>query len=403
MTPSRVWVTGMGIASAVGWTVDETWQALASGRSGLGPLTLFPSERCGHLPVGQVSGDPSRRSGLAAGSRSDHLAVWAAQQAFQDAGLEPGAVPGARGAVVLGAITGGMTFLEAALAQLINEGDTSLKDLELIECCNAADRVAEALGLGGFRSTVSNACASGASSISAACDLLAAGEADLVLAGGTDSLNRVLVNGFNSLMLVAPDGCRPFDADRQGMTVGEGAGLLVLETEEHARARGARARAEVAGLGNSCDAHHATSPSPGGDGLLAAMELALADANVGPEAVDYVNAHGTGTQDNDLSEGRAMARLFGGQRPAISSTKGFFGHTMAAAGAIEAIVCILALEHQAVPPNLRLRRVDPDIGITPAMELAPAPLELCLSSSLGFGGNNSALLLRALQAEGGRS
>ena len=403
--PSRVWVTGMGIASAVGWTVDETWQALASGRSGLGPLTLFPSERCGHLPVGQVSGDPSRRSGLAAGSRSDHLAVWAAQQAFQDAGLEPGAVPGARGAVVLGAITGGMTFLEAALAQLINEGDTntSLKDLELIECCNAADRVAEALGLGGFRSTVSNACASGASSISAACDLLAAGEADLVLAGGTDSLNRVLVNGFNSLMLVAPDGCRPFDADRQGMTVGEGAGLLVLETEEHARARCARARAEVAGLGNSCDAHHATSPSPGGDGLLAAMELALADANVGPEAVDYVNAHGTGTQDNDLSEGRAMARLFGGQRPAISSTKGFFGHTMAAAGAIEAIVCILALEHQAVPPNLRLRRVDPDIGITPAMELAPAPLELCLSSSLGFGGNNSALLLRALQAEGGRS
>ncbi len=402
MSAPRIVITGMGIASAVGWTLQETWDALAVGRSGLGALTLFESERCGELPVGQVPGDPARRSGLGEGSRGDHLAVWAARQAMADAGLGPGQVPGSRGAVVLGALTGGMMFLEAALARLINEGVADGSELHLVECCNAADRVAEVLGLGGFRSTISNACASGASAISTACDLLTAGEADLVLAGGTDSLNRVLVNGFNSLMLVAPDGCRPFDAERQGMTVGEGAGLLALETEARALARGARIHAFVAGRGSSCDAHHATSPHPEGDGLLAAMELCLADAGLTPGDVDYVNAHGTGTRDNDLSEGRALARLFGSRQPAVSSTKGFFGHAMAAAGAIEAIVCVLALQQQAVPPNLRMRRVDPEVKISPSpAPMQQAPLEVAMSNSLGFGGNNSALLLR--RAAGGEA
>lgn len=394
MSQPAVVVTGLGIASAVGWTVEETWDALERGRGGLGPLTLFESERCGALPVGQVPGDPAERSGLARGSRGDHLALWAARQAFADAGLRPGLFAPRRGAVLLGALTGGMTFIDDALDRLINQGVADSANLDLIECCNAADRVAGALGLGGFRSTLSNACASGASAISAACDLLTAGQADLVLAGGVDSLNRVLINGFNSLMLMAPDGCRPFDAERQGMSVGEGAGVLVLETEEHARARGGRVRAVVAGRGSSCDAHHATTPHPDGDGLLAAMELALADAGLEPGAVDYVNAHGTGTHDNDLSEGRAMTRLFDGRQPHISSTKGFFGHAMAAAGAIEAIVCTLALERQAVPPNLRLRRADPEVGISPTTRLTRAPLQVAMSNSLGFGGNNSALVLR---------
>ena len=387
-------VTGAGLVSALGWTLEETWSAMRAGRGGLGALTLFPSERCGHLPVGQIPGHPSERSGLDRGSRSDHLAMWAATQAMADAGLGAGDVSPTRAAVVLGGLTGGMMFMETALATLIQQERADLEDLDLIACSNAADLVAQRFSLHGFRGTVSNACASGATAIALGCDLIQAGEADMVLAGGVDSLTSVLINGFNSLMLVAPDGCRPFDADRKGMSVGEGAGVLVLESPEHARARGARTRAEVVGHGASCDAHHATSPHPDGDGLLAAMERALSDAGLAPGDVDYVNAHGTGTRDNDLSEGKAMARLFGDRQPAVSSTKGLFGHTMAAAGALEAIVCMLALEHQGVPPNLGLGQVDPEVMIRPTPTFMEAPLEVAMSNSLGFGGNNCALVLR---------
>jgi 3-oxoacyl-[acyl-carrier-protein] synthase II len=178
------------------------------------------------------------------------------------------------------------------------------------------------------------------------------------------------------------------------MTVGEGAGIMVLETLDHARARNARVRAWLAGRGNTCDAHHASAPQPEGRGLLEAMRLALADAGLPPSAVGYVNAHGTGTTDNDLAEARAFRTLFGENIPAISSTKRFFGHAMAAAGAIEAIVSVLALEHQAIPPNLGLRKADPKIPITPVAEYRPASLDVSMSTSLGFGGNNSAVLFR---------
>lgn len=394
MASPEIVVSGMGAVSAAGWGEEEIWASLQHGRSGLRRLTLFDSDRCGHLPVGEVPGDPAEHSGLSAGSRSDHLAVCAAQQAMADAGLSAGDWDPGQGAVVLGALTGGMMYIEACLSRLINEDVADPSNLEQIACCNSADRVAEVFGLDGFRTTVSNACASGATAISVACDLLQGGEADVVLAGGTDSLNRVLLNGFNALYLVSPDGCRPFDRDRQGMTVGEGAGVLVLETEEHARARGARIRAYLAGRGNTCDAYHATSPRPNGDGLLEAMRQALADAGMEPNQVDYVNAHGTGTEDNDLAEARAICQLFGGPLPAVSSTKRFFGHTMAAAGAIEAMVCILALEHQAIPPNLGLREADPEVGLEPVCQCQPAALTVAMSNSLGFGGNNCAVILR---------
>jgi 3-oxoacyl-[acyl-carrier-protein] synthase II len=195
-------------------------------------------------------------------------------------------------------------------------------------------------------------------------------------------------------MLVSPDGCRPFDAERKGMSVGEGAGVLVLETEAHALARGARVRAWLAGRGNTCDAHHVSAPQPEGRGLREAMRLALADAGLPPAAVDYINAHGTGTRDNDPAEAKAIQSLFGEALPAISSTKRFFGHTLAAAGAIEAIVSVLALERQAVPPTLGLRTADPQIVLAPVAEYRPARLDVAVSTSLGFGGNNSAVLLR---------
>lgn len=390
----RIAVTGMGMVSAVGWTLDETWDAIVHGHSGLRTLSLFESERCGKLPVGEVPGDPAARSGLAGGSRSDHLAVWAARQAWADAGLGASAFAADRGAVVLGALTGGMLFTEEFLARLLRDQRADASNLADRACCNATDRVAELFGLGGFRSTVSNACASGGAALGLGCDLIEAGEADVVLAGGVDSLNRIVLNGFNSLKLVSPDGCRPFDADRKGMSVGEGAGVLVLESEARAAARGARVRAWLAGRGNTCDAHHVSAPQPEGRGLHQAMRLALEGAGLAPGAVDYINAHGTGTADNDPAEAKAIHGLFGDTPPAVSSTKRFFGHTLAAAGAIEAIVTVLALERQAIPPNLGLRTVDARIPFAPVAEYRPAKLDVALSTSLGFGGNNSAVLFR---------
>ena len=388
----RVVVTGMGVVSAAGWTLDETWEAIVQGRSGLRALSLFESKRCGKLPVGEVRGDAQARSGLAGGSRSDHLAVWAARQAWADAGLDASCFAPDRGAVVLGALTGGVLFTDEFLSRLHLENRADASHLADRAGCNATDRIAEIFGLGGFRTTVSNACASGGAALGLGCDLIEAGEADVVLAGGVDSLNRVVLNGFNSLMLVSPDGCRPFDAERKGMSVGEGAGVLVLESEDHARARGARVRAWLAGRGNTCDAHHVSAPQPEGRGISEAMRLALEGADLAPTAVDYINAHGTGTADNDLAEAKAIRALFGETPPAVSSTKRFFGHTLAAAGAIEAVVTVLALQRQAIPPNLGLRAVDPKIPLAPVVEYRPAKLDVAMSTSLGFGGNNSAVL-----------
>jgi 3-oxoacyl-[acyl-carrier-protein] synthase II len=390
----KVVVTGMGMVSAAGWTLDETWDAIAQGRSGLRALSLFESQRCGKLPVGEVTGDPAARSGLSGGSRSDHLAAWAARQAWTDAGLGSANFAPDRGAVVLGALTGGMLFTEEFLSRLHRDKRLDGQHLADRACCNSADQIAEIFGLAGFRTTVSNACASGGAALGLGCDLIESGEADVVLAGGVDSLNRIVLNGFNSLMLVSPDGCRPFDAERKGMSLGEGAGVLVLESEAHAFARGARVRAWLAGRGNTCDAHHVSAPQPEGRGLHEAMRLALADAGLAPAAVDYINAHGTGTADNDPVEAKAIRVLFGETPPAVSSTKRFFGHTLAAAGAIEAIVSVLALERQAIPPNLGLRTVDPKIALAPVTEFRQAKLDVAMSTSLGFGGNNSAVLFR---------
>jgi 3-oxoacyl-[acyl-carrier-protein] synthase II len=390
----KIVVTGIGIASAAGWTPDEVWATIVAGKSGLKALTLFASPRCGKIPVGEVEGDPAAKSGLAFGSRSDHLAVWATRQAFADARLDASSFAPDRGAVVLGALTGGMAFTDEFLSRLHLEKKVDAGHLADRACCNTTDRLAEIFGLAGFRSTLSNACATGGAALGLGADLLEAGEADVVLAGGVDCLNRTVLNGFNSLMLCSTDGCRPFDAERKGMTVGEGAGLLVLETEEHALARHAPVHAWFAGRGNSCDAHHVSAPHPQGQGLHDAMRLALEDAGLPPSAVDYINAHGTGTADNDPAEARAIANLFGEKIPAVSSTKRFFGHTLAAAGGIEAIVSILALERQAIPPNLGLRTVDPKIPFAPVTEYRPARLDVAMSTSLGFGGNNSAVLFR---------
>lgn len=395
MFPGAIAITGMGILSAIGGAVGDVWSALASNVDGLGELSLFTSPRHGHIPVGQVTVDPATLSGLADGSRTDHLAACAARAAFADAGLD--ALESDKRhevGVVLGTCTGGMLDTEGFLRQLLRERRMDASLLSHHMASSPAEALAGLLDVLGFRATVSTACASGASAIAVACDVLRSGQAGIVLAGGADSLTRLTVNGFGSLLIVDPDGCHPFDSERAGMSLGEGAGVLVLETPASARERGATVHAWLVGWGSACDAFHVTAPAPDGTGAMAAMHAALTVAGISPRQVDYVNAHGTGTVDNDVAEARAIRRLFGDRLPLVSSTKRFFGHTLAAAGAIEAIVCVLALQHQAAPGSLGLRRADPKMDLLPLTELTEASLNVVMSNSLGFGGNCCSLVIR---------
>ena len=239
---------------------------------------------------------------------------------------------------------------------------------------------------------IATACSSGSLAIATAAEMILAGEADVMLCGGADSLSRMTWGGFHSLLLVDAQGCRPFDATRGGMSFGEGAAMLVLESEESARRRGAKILARLTGWGASCDAHHATAPHPEGAGAASAIRTALRRAGLEAPAIDYVNAHGTATRDNDLAESKALKAVFGERVPPVSSTKGFFGHALAASGAIEAVVCVEALRHQELPPNPGFTTLDPAIGITPVTTLRPAPLAHVMSNSFGFGGNNAVLI-----------
>lgn len=400
MTRDRIAVTGMGIVSALGWSLEETWLAIEKEQSGLNPLTLFESPRFGHIPVGEVKGDPVALSGLPAGSRTDHLAVYAAARAFEAARFDTLSEKQRKNAaVVLGCSTGGILDTEVFLERLMKEGSFDTELLRHHEAASPANQVAQSLGLKGFRTTVCTACAAGATAIATACDLIDSGEAQIVLAGGADSLARLTLNGFCSLLIVASDGCRPFDAERGGMSLGEGAAVLALETEESAIGRGADILGYVLGFGNTCDAYHATAPAPDGSGIFRAMNQALDSAGVSSADVDYINAHGTGTIDNDIAEGRGITRLFGEKPPPVSSTKRFFGHTLAAAGAIEAIVCLLALKRRCLPPNLGLRHTDPGVGFEPVRETREADLRVAMSNSMGFGGNNCSLILSRAEHE----
>jgi 3-oxoacyl-(acyl-carrier-protein) synthase len=383
----------MGIVSALGNSVQETWQALEKGKSALGPLTLFPSNRHAHVLVGEIKLDVALLSGLSTGSRSDHLAVYAARSAFNDARLDTlDAQMRAQIGIIMGTCTGGVMETEAFLEKMIRQGASEPELLRHQETQGPADAVAQHLCLAGFRTTVSTACSTGAVAIATACDLLNSGEARIVLAGGVDSLTRLTLNGFCSLLVVAPEGCRPFDARRGGMSLGEGAGMLILETEESALRRGVRILAYIAGIGNQCDAYHVTAPAPDGSGIFSAMVQALERAGMNPSDVGYINAHGTGTVDNDAAEAKAISRLFAGCTPLISSTKGFVGHTLAAAGAIEAIICILSLERQKAPQNLGLTQADPLVDFALVKEMTDVQMETALNNSIGFGGTNCSLI-----------
>ena len=403
--PPRIAVTGIGAVSGFGWGVEALERGLRGGRTAIGKFDCF--DHTGHRThvASQVPGpdpDPPLHGAAARRiSRADGFALAAAQEAVRAAGLTLPAPSPREFGVYFGSSTGGMLEAETFFEELRGWTKGRFRASRLISHQNncPADAVARHLGLCGPVETISSACASSAMAIGAALDALRAGEVEVALAGGADSLCRLTYAGFNALRAVDAEPCRPFRADRAGLSLGEGAAVLVLETVEHARARGQRPDVELRGAGSSCDAFHMTAPHPEGAGAARAVEEALRDAGLDASAIDFVNAHGTGTRHNDVSEWYAL-RVVLGERAAtvpVTSTKGFVGHLLGSAGALEAVATILCLRRGEVHATPGGSDVDPEIPVdlVRAGPRALASARVALSTSLGFGGANAALILAA--------
>ena len=398
-------VTGAGVISALGGTAAATWEGLVAGRTGIGPLTLFDASKDRTHTAAQITSTQWDR-GLtgtepARLSRGDRLGLHAAGQAFADAALDPSRVEASRAGLILGGGGGGLLQAEAYLGAVLSGRAPKPSSARGFFMGTTADLIAQRFGLGGRVQTIMNACSSSTIAIGMGASLVAGGAQEVVLAGGVETLSRTTFAGFNSLRLVDPDPCRPFDRRRRGMSLGECAAFLVLETVEAARARGARIYGEVAAYGMSSDAYHLTAPDPEGRGLQRSMRAALAAAGMSADDVDHVNAHGTGTEQNDAAETRALKGLFGARadRVPIVSIKGAVGHCLGAAGAIEAFASLMSLVHGLIPPTTGLDEPGPDCDLDHVRGRArEARLRVVLSNSTAFGGNNGTLILKAHQA-----
>ena len=406
---TRVAITGLGFVGAVGNGVDELRRALSAGACGLKPLTLFKSELAAEFPVGEYSGDLSddfkaRRRALSKRerqrlSRSDLLALLAAAECVDQARLSARELRACSAGVYLGQSVCGtldseLRYLECAQegAKLGRASSRNLNALYVHEGANSCDAIAREFEIAGPVASFMTACSSGANAIGLAAAQIASGKADLMVAGGADSLSRIAYFGFHSLGVMSPEGPRPFDANRKGMCVGEGAGMLVLESEAHAKNRGAKILGWLSGYGHTCDSHHLTAPHPEGIGAIGAMKLALADAQLSPAHIGYVSAHGTGTLDNDRVESLAIAHVFGERSVPVSSTMRLFGHTLAASGGIKAVICLLALADKTLPANFGLNTPQ-DNALDLLAQPRKAPhIKHVISNSFGFGGNNAALV-----------
>ncbi|MGA8242013.1 MAG: beta-ketoacyl synthase N-terminal-like domain-containing protein [Desulfobacterales bacterium] len=379
MTGVRIFITGMGVVSPLGSGVAETRAALAAGRRYLGPLSLFETPDNAPLPVGQIR----IPLGMQDVPRTHQLARMAADQAMANCREAPDAV-------VVGTTTGGMRTTE----DLLKEGVDNPAAYRWHAAGSVAEDIADRVGCKGAVLTVSTACSSGAVAFKMALEMLRTGKARRVLAGGVDSLCRLTYYGFSALKLIDPLGARPFDKDRRGMSVGEGAAMLLLVADDSRNAV-----AEFLGAGLSCDAYHPTAPHPEGRGAYAAMVSAIADAGLAAADVDYINLHGTGTPDNDLAEARAVERLFGDRPPPISSIKGAAGHPLAAAGALAAVTAAICIDAHLIPANTGACHPDPELRLAPVTRPRQAALGTVLVNSFGFGGNNAAVVIGAPAAE----
>lgn len=394
-------ITGEGIVSAIGLNKQEVLQSLLKKQSGIGKMKHLQSIHH-ELAVGEVDLSNEKMKEILdiptsqMMSRTALMGIIAIQQALDDANIiiDDILAQKKRGehlriALVSGTTVGGMDITELCFDNLNEESD--LEFLHHHDCGSSTNFMAQHFGIFTEVTTLSTACSSAANAIMFGARLLKHGYADIVVAGGTEALSRFHLNGFNSLMILDHQQCRPFDNTRAGLNLGEGAAFVVLESDEIALRRGVKPHVYLTGYGNACDAFHQTASSENGEGAYLAMKEALDMAQVNPDEIQYVNAHGTGTPNNDQSESVSLQRLFGKNMPLVSSTKSFTGHTTSASGSIEAVICILAMQNHFVPANIGWKN-QMETGITPTLGVENIALKHVLCNSFGFGGNDTSLL-----------
>ncbi|HEX6655140.1 MAG TPA: beta-ketoacyl-ACP synthase II [Candidatus Limnocylindria bacterium] len=428
MTARRAVVTGLGVVSPVGIGADASWEALIAGRSGIADITAFDTSDYPIHIAGEVKGFDATQymdgKDARRHDRNTHLAVAAAGEALRDAGLlngdgkvDPGQADPDRFGMVVGTGIGGIGMISDGILTLANRGIDRVSPFLLPHMIPdaASGMVAIQYGIRGHNLAVVSACATGGHAIGEAMEAIVRGQADLMLGGGTEAVVvPIALAGFSQMKALGspidPDtgeynpeiASRPFDATRNGFVVSEGSTVLVLEEAEHARARGATPIAEVVGYGSSADAFHMAAPAERGEGNQRAMRDALARADIGPEDVDYINAHGTSTPLNDRYESVAIEEVFGDHARnglAISSTKSMTGHMMGAAGAFEAFACVKAVATGCIPPTINLRHPDPELTLDYVPNQArQADVRVALSNSMGLGGHNSTVIVRRYEA-----
>jgi len=391
----------MGIVTALGNNLEENLQALKENRSGIGKLKYLKTAHT-EFPVGEVQMTNEEMIDLLGLShekptiRTALMGTLALREALQNASVrvenfrpQPHKI-----ALISGTTVGGMDKSEQFYIDFL-ENDSKNEYISTHDCGTCTEMLADYFGVFSQVDTISTACSSAANAIILGAELLKSGRADIVVAGGCECITKFHLNGFNTLMILDQAPCRPFDATRAGLNLGEGAAYVVMETAEHFSNRCAQIKplCKLSGYANTCDAFHQTASSPDGEGAYLAMKQALENANLHPQDIDYINAHGTGTPNNDVSEGTAIVRLFGETIPPVSSTKSFTGHTTSAAGCVESVISILALQHNFIPVNLNFSEKMPELPFAPAMKQQPEkPLRHILKNSFGFGGNDTCLI-----------
>jgi 3-oxoacyl-[acyl-carrier-protein] synthase-1 len=399
---SKVFITGMGIVSAIGNNVEETYESLIGRKSGISKIKYLQTSHA-DFPVGEVKlsnqeikqmldipeNVPTTRTAL--------MGMLALREALTAADLPfPVANRSERIAFINGTTVGGMDKSEQFYLDFL-ENDTRNAYISTHDCGACTEMITDRFGIFSSVDTISTACSSAANAILLGAELLKNGRADVVVAGGSECITKFHLNGFNTLMILDKAQCRPFDATRAGLNLGEGAAYVVMETEERAKKRRAKPLCALSGYANTCDAFHQTASSPDGEGAYLAMKKALENADLQAQNIDYINAHGTGTDNNDASEGAAILRLFAEKTPSVSSTKSFTGHTTSAAGSVEAVISILALQRNFIPVNLNFSRKMAELTFAPAMDERPeTPLQCVLSNSFGFGGNDTSLIFSTI-------
>jgi 3-oxoacyl-[acyl-carrier-protein] synthase-1 len=389
-------ITGMGIISAIGNNVEENYQALINGEKGITRVSKIQTIHKDAIMVGEIdftNHEFEQQLGLSEDnnySRTALLGVVAAKEAVKHAGITD--INDCKTGLISATSVGGMDMTEKYYYDYLTN-EVTQKYIEGHHAGDSTQKIAEQLGIEeSLVTTISTACSSAANAIMMGARLIKSGQLDRVIVGGADCLSKFTINGFKTLMILSDTYNTPFDDNRKGLNLGEAAAFLVLESEAVVKANNREVLAYVKGYGNANDAYHQTASSDNGDGATLAMEKALKVSGLQPTDIDYINAHGTATANNDLSEGRAIIRVFGENVPDFSSTKAFTGHTLAAAGAIEAVYAVLAIQNGVVYPNLNFETQMQEFGITPQLTLKEKALNTIMSNSFGFGGNCSTVI-----------